>query len=100
MVPSTPFAWGPCRGRLGRGQCIPGPFSTPVLGGLVLPPLLLEPRFLFCGFLDQFMDITVVPHVAAVPQEKLSTLGQGRLIATTILRAAKDLFADMNGNYL
>ena len=33
-------------------------------------------------------------------RDKLSTLGQGRLIATTILRAAKDLFADMNGNYL
>ncbi|KAF3579600.1 hypothetical protein DY000_02031660 [Brassica cretica] len=68
MESSTLFAWGPCRGRLGRGQCIPGPFGTPILGGLILSPLLLESCFLFSGFLDKFMDITVVPHFAAVPQ--------------------------------
>ncbi|KAG2264674.1 hypothetical protein Bca52824_071753 [Brassica carinata] len=68
MVSSTLFTWRTCRGRLGRGQCIPGPFGTSILGGLVLSPLLLESRFLFSGILDEFMDITVVPHVAAVPQ--------------------------------
>ncbi|KAF2565331.1 hypothetical protein F2Q68_00026762 [Brassica cretica] len=60
------FRMGALPGQVRSGHGIPRPFGSPILGGLVLSPFLLKSCFLFRGFLDQFMDITVVSHVAAV----------------------------------
>lgn len=46
----------------------PGAAWHPDSGRPGLSSLLLKPCFLFSGLLDQFMDITVIPHIAAVPQ--------------------------------